>query len=41
MLFRSELGALRLTMVSVAISVAALFASEAVAQRATRRGLGF
>jgi molybdate transport system permease protein len=36
-----ELGALRLTMVSVAISVAALFASEAVAQRATRRGLGF
>jgi molybdate transport system permease protein len=36
-----ELGALRLTIVSVAISVAALFASEAVAQRATRRSLGF
>jgi molybdate transport system permease protein len=36
-----EFGALRLTIVSVAISVAALFASEAVAQRATRRSLGF
>jgi len=36
-----EPGALRLTLVSVAISVAALFASEAVAQRATRRSLGF
>jgi molybdate transport system permease protein len=36
-----EAGALRLTLVSVAISVAALFASEAVAQRATRRSLGF
>jgi molybdate transport system permease protein len=36
-----ELGALRLTIVSVAISVAALFASEAIAQRATRRSLGF
>jgi len=35
-----ELGALRLTLVSVAISVAALFASEAVAQRATRRVAG-
>jgi len=35
-----ELGALRLTLVSIAISVAALFASEAVAQRATRRSLG-
>jgi len=36
-----ETGALRLTIVSIAISVAALFASEAVAQRATRRSLGF
>jgi molybdate transport system permease protein len=35
-----ETGALRLTLVAVAISVAALFASEAVAQRATRRTLG-
>ncbi len=35
-----ELGALRLTLVAVAISVAALFASEAVAQRATRRVAG-
>jgi molybdate transport system permease protein len=35
-----DLGALRLTLVSVAISVAALFASEAVAQRATRRATG-
>ena len=30
-----------LALISVAISVAALFASEAVAQRATRRGMGF
>jgi molybdate transport system permease protein len=36
-----DAGALRLTLVAVAISVAALFASEAVAQRATRRTLGF
>jgi molybdate transport system permease protein len=36
-----EAGAFRLTLVSVAISVAALFASEAVAQRATRRAAGF
>ena len=35
-----ELGALRLTLVSIAISVAALFASEAVAQRATRQAAG-
>jgi molybdate transport system permease protein len=35
-----ETGALRLTIVSIAISVAALFASEAVAQRATRRAAG-
>jgi molybdate transport system permease protein len=35
-----ESGALRLTLVAVAISVAALFASEAVAQRASRRALG-
>ena len=35
-----EVGALRLTLVAVAISVAALFASEAVAQRATRRAAG-
>jgi len=35
-----ELGALRLTLVSVAISVAALFASEAIARRATRRAAG-
>ena len=35
-----EAGALRLTLVSVAISVAALFASEAIAQRATRRSAG-
>jgi molybdate transport system permease protein len=36
-----DAGAMRLTLVAVAISVAALFASEAVAQRATRRTLGF
>jgi molybdate transport system permease protein len=35
-----EAGAYRLTLVSVAISVAALFASEAVAQRAIRRAAG-
>jgi molybdate transport system permease protein len=35
-----EAGALRLTIVSVAISVAALFASEAVAERAARRAAG-
>jgi molybdate transport system permease protein len=35
-----EPGALRLTLVSVAISVAALFASEAMSQRATRRSVG-
>ena len=35
-----DLGALRLTLVSVAISVAALFASEAIAQRASRRAAG-
>jgi molybdate transport system permease protein len=35
-----ETGALRLTLVAVAISVAALFASEAVTQRATRRAVG-
>jgi molybdate transport system permease protein len=35
-----EAGALRLTMVSIAISVAALFASEAIAQRASRRAAG-
>ena len=35
-----ESGALRLTLVSVAISVAALFASEAIAQRAARRAAG-
>jgi molybdate transport system permease protein len=35
-----ELGAFRLTLVSVAISVAALFASEAIAQRASRRAAG-
>jgi molybdate transport system permease protein len=32
-----EIGALRLTLVAVAISVVALFASEAVSQRASRR----
>jgi molybdate transport system permease protein len=35
-----EIGALRLTLVSIAISVAALFASEAIAQRASRRVAG-
>jgi molybdate transport system permease protein len=35
-----EAGAFRLTLVSVAISVAALFASEAIAQRASRRVAG-
>lgn len=35
-----EAGAFRLTLVSVAISVAALFASEAITQRATRRAAG-
>jgi molybdate transport system permease protein len=35
-----EAGALRLTIVSVAISVAALFASEAIAERAARRAAG-
>ena len=35
-----EAGAFRLTIVSVAISVAALFASEAVAERAARRAAG-
>jgi len=35
-----ETAALRLTIVSIAISVAALFASEAIAQRASRRAAG-
>jgi molybdate transport system permease protein len=35
-----DAGAFRLTLVSVAISVAALFASEAIAQRASRRAAG-
>ena len=35
-----EAGAFRLTLVSIAISVAALFASEAIAQRAARRAAG-
>jgi molybdate transport system permease protein len=35
-----DTGALRLTLVAVAISVVALFASEAVAQRASRRAAG-
>jgi len=35
-----ELGAFRLTLVSVAISAAALFASEAIVRRATRRAAG-
>jgi len=35
-----DLPALRLTLVSIAISVAALFASEVLAERATRRTLG-
>ncbi len=33
-----DLGALRLTLVAVVISIAALFASEAIAYRATRHG---
>jgi molybdate transport system permease protein len=35
-----EMGALHLTLVAIAISVAALLASEAVAQRASRRAAG-
>jgi molybdate transport system permease protein len=35
-----ETAALRLTLVAVAISIVAMFASEAVAQRASRRALG-
>jgi molybdate transport system permease protein len=35
-----EAGAFRLTLVSVAISIAALFASEAIAERASRRAAG-
>jgi molybdate transport system permease protein len=35
-----DLGALRLTFVSVAIAMAALFASEVLIERATRRALG-
>ena len=35
-----EVGAFRLTLVAIAISVAALFASEAIAQRASRRAAG-
>ncbi len=35
-----DLAALRLTLVSIAISMAALFASEALSARATRRTLG-
>ena len=35
-----DAGVFRLTLVSVAISVAALFASEAIAQRASRRAAG-
>lgn len=35
-----EIGALRLTLVSVAISIAALLAAEIMAERATRRGVG-
>ena len=35
-----DAGAFRLTLVSIAISVAALFASEAIAQRAARRAAG-
>jgi len=35
-----DVGALRLTAVSVAISLAALFASEVLIERATRRALG-
>ena len=35
-----DLGALRLTLVSLAISTASLFVSEALIERATRRALG-
>jgi molybdate transport system permease protein len=35
-----DAGAMRLTLVSIAISMTALFASEAIAQRATRRAAG-
>jgi molybdate transport system permease protein len=35
-----DLAALRLTLVSIAISMLALFASEALIERATRRVLG-
>ena len=35
-----DLGALRLTLVAAAISMAALFASEGVIERAARRALG-
>jgi molybdate transport system permease protein len=35
-----DLGAFRLTLVSVALSLAALFASEVLIERATRRALG-
>ena len=35
-----DLAAFRLTLVSIAISLAALFASEALSERATRRALG-
>jgi molybdate transport system permease protein len=35
-----EIGALRLTLVSIAISVAALVAAEIMAERATRRSVG-
>lgn len=35
-----DIPALRLTLVSIAISMAALFASEALTERATRRALG-
>lgn len=35
-----EIGALRLTLVSIAISIAALLAAEIMAERATRRSVG-
>jgi molybdate transport system permease protein len=35
-----DVGALRLSLVAVAISMAALFASEGVVERAARRALG-
>jgi molybdate transport system permease protein len=35
-----EIGALRLTLVSIAISIAALLAAEIMAERASRRGVG-